>query len=65
MKAQVLSVDSFAGTFEAVPNTLDSKHPAMDSAWISTSSLKYFFLCFIEKWNLAKDLSWCPLRAGR
>jgi hypothetical protein len=57
MKAQVLDADSFADTFEAVPNTLDSKHPAMDFGWVSTSSFKDFFHCFVEKWNLARDRS--------
>jgi len=40
MKAQVLDANSFAGTFEGVTNTLDLKHPTVDSARIFTSSLE-------------------------
>jgi hypothetical protein len=38
MKAQVLDAKSLAGTVEAVTNTFNLKHPAMNSMWVSASS---------------------------
>jgi len=53
MRAQVLDANPIAGTFEGVMNTLDLKHPAVDSARIFASSLE-------DSVHLLTDLNLLP-----